>query len=104
LNLLFCWFERADAQNYAPRLVGESPVSPKHVFVTAGTEDHYVAPESHNAVTTAARLWQLSPRLAEVTGQTLLATLDPGAHGVTHPSLSGNLVAGGRRVTGAFRQ
>ncbi len=105
LNLLLAWFEDTDAANYAPLFIAEAPEAQKHLFVLAGTEDHYVAPASHDAVTTAARLHQLAPELAAVPGQSLLAELWPDAgYGTSFASLSGNLGEGENAVTGAFRQ
>jgi hypothetical protein len=104
LNLLLHWFEPADAVNYAPLLIGESE-SPKHLFVTSGEDDHYVPRAAHDAVTTAARLQQLSPELANVPGQALLDLLQPSdGHGATSASLGGNIEVEGALVTGAFRQ
>ncbi|MBN1609083.1 MAG: hypothetical protein JW940_20815 [Polyangiaceae bacterium] len=106
LNLLLYWFEQADAQNYAPLLIREAPFGGKHVFVTAGINDHYVASGSHDAVTTAARLNQLSPGLASVAGQDLLAVIDPNwGFGKVFSSLTANgRSPDGSGYTAAFRQ
>jgi hypothetical protein len=106
LNLLQYWFEQVDAQNYAPLLIREAPSGGKHVFVTAGIHDHYVAPGSHDAVTTAARLNQLSPGLVDVAGQDLLAVLDPaGGFGKVFGAIAANAPSpDGSGYTGAFRQ
>lgn len=105
LNVLLHWFEQADAANYAPRLIAESPNHPKHVFVLTGTDDHYVSPASHDAITTAARLHELAPQLRAVPGQQLLSVIAPTAgYALSYPSLSGNLEVDGRLVTGAFAQ
>ncbi|HVJ20001.1 MAG TPA: hypothetical protein VM686_31520 [Polyangiaceae bacterium] len=96
LNLLMHWFEEADAVNYAPLLITEG-TSPKHVFVTSGTDDQFVPRSAHDAVTTAARLWQVSPELIESPGKALL-------YGATHPSVAGNFDVNGLTITGAFRQ
>jgi hypothetical protein len=106
LNLLMYWFEQADAQNYAPLLIREAPSRGKHVFVTAGIHDHYVAPGSHDAVTTAARLNQLSPELVDVAGQDLLAVIDPNrGFGEVFGSIAANVPSpDGSAYTGAFRQ
>ncbi len=105
LNLLMHWFEPADAVNYAPRLIGEAPIRGKHSLVLVGTEDHYVAPGSHDAVTNAARFHQVSPELRSVLGQSLLHAILPLAgYGTTYGSLSGNLDGHGFATTGAFRQ
>ena len=69
------WFEPADAVNYAPLMIAEATL-PKHVFVIAGTADQYVPKSAHDAVTSAARLFQMSPQLGLPDGQTLLFSTD----------------------------
>ncbi len=102
LNVLQHWFEEVDAVNHAPRLTFEALGAGTHVFVIAGTEDHYVSPLAHDAVTSAARLFELDPELAPVVGQELLALLLSGAgYDQAYASLSGNLDGS---ITGAFRQ
>ena len=102
LNVLQHWFEEVDAVNHAPRLTFEAVGAGTHVFVIAGTEDHYVSPAAHDAVTSAARLYQLDPELAPVRGQELLALMLPDAgYGQTYSRLSGNLDGS---ITGAFKQ
>jgi hypothetical protein len=98
------WFEQADAVNYAPYLLREAQ-SPKHVFVTSGTDDQYVPRGANEAVTTAARLQQLSFQLALPPGQALLNVLLPNqGYGSTFDSLSGNFALASGNFTGAFRQ
>jgi hypothetical protein len=102
LNVLQHWFEEVDAVNHAPRLTFEALGAGTHVFVLAGTEDHYVSPLAHDAVTSAARLFELAPELAPVVGQELLAFMLPSSgYDQTYDSLSGNLDGS---ITGAFRQ
>ncbi len=102
LNVLQHWFEEVDTVNHAPRLTFEARGAGTHVFVIAGTEDHYVNPAAHDAMTSAARLFQLSPELTPVLGQELLARMLPDAgYGQIYSSLSGNLDGS---ITGAFKQ
>jgi len=102
LNVLQHWFAEVDAVSYAPHLTVEPPLEGKHVFVLAGTEDHYVSPLSHDAVISAARLFEVAPELVPVVGQELLGIMLPGAgYDQAYASLSGNLDGS---VTAAFRQ
>ncbi len=105
LNLLLHWLEEVDAVNYAPYLIRQATGTPQHVFLLAGTEDHYVAPASHDAVISAARLQQLSPVLVPSAGLGLLTALEPtGGYDAAYETLSSNLSSGTATATGAFRQ
>ena len=105
LALLGHFLEPADAELYIGRFTPEVSHT-KDLFVITGVGDAYAPAPANHAVTTAARIQELTAPAGvtpnTVGGQALLKQLSPsGGFGVTHASLSANLAYD---TTGAFRQ